>query len=518
MSGASPVWQLDGSSLYHYDVSAVPWPLENASVQCVITSPPYYALRVYEGVEPSIWGGSADCEHAFDDSWTPNQNAGGGVTFKQRTNAGSYQTRGGGTLPKKPDGPRGILSAICGKCGAWRGTLGNEPSPDCLAWARGEPPCAVCYICHIRTIFHEIGRVLHSEGVVVWNIGDTYNGSGGAGGDYNAGGLKDGQPRYPGTKLRPSGRRDRSEMPPPTTGAFKAKDLLGIPYRTALAVQADGWYWRSICPWIKPNGMPESVRDRPSRGHEEFLLFSKCEHPYFDIDGWRAPSGRNRRTGDWWIESLEDQIEEAEEYARELRRLRHSDGIVTDGAGDPCGMLCRTRGSESEHYAAYNRALIRPWMRATTSEAGCCPECRAPYRRITEMREDDRQWQRQSGSNRSGEYNGQSHKPGSPGVQRPSDVKRNILAGMKQRRTITWEPSSQCDAGPAALCTVLDPFAGTGTTGVEAIAQGRQFVGLEASEKYCQIAAERIESLRTQPALPALGSAAAPRANGRLEL
>ena len=83
--------------------------------------------------------------------------------------------------------------SFCLRCGAWRGSYGLEPLHDCLGWATGQP-CGQCYICHSVQIFRQVRRVLRKDGTLWLNIGDSYNGSGGAGGDYGPGGLKEGQP------------------------------------------------------------------------------------------------------------------------------------------------------------------------------------------------------------------------------------------------------------------------------------------------------------------------------------
>ena len=112
------------------------------------------------------------------------------------------------------------------------GQIGLEQSPE-------------DYVSRLVAVFGEVRRVLRPDGTLWLNLGDCYNGSGGAGGDYNKGGLKEGQPKYPGRKI----------------ARLKPKDLVGIPWRVAFALQADGWYLRSDIIWHKPNPMPESVTD-----------------------------------------------------------------------------------------------------------------------------------------------------------------------------------------------------------------------------------------------------------------
>ena len=113
------------------------------------------------------------------------------------------------------------------------GQLGLEPTPE-------------EYVANMVDVFREVKRVLRDDGTVWLNLGDSYNGSGGAGGDYANGGLKEGQPKYPGRKI----------------DTLKPKDLVGIPWLVAFALRADGWYLRQDIIWHKPNPMPESVSFR----------------------------------------------------------------------------------------------------------------------------------------------------------------------------------------------------------------------------------------------------------------
>ncbi len=137
------------------------------------------------------------------------------------------------------------------------------------------------YTARMVEIFREVRRVLRDDGTLWLNLGDSYNGSGDAGGDYNKGGLKEGQPKY-GRKF---------------TDILKPKDLVGIPWRVAFALQADGWYLRQDIIWHKPNPMPESVRDRCTKAHEYIFLLSKSERYWFDCDAIKEPAiyaGDNR--------------------------------------------------------------------------------------------------------------------------------------------------------------------------------------------------------------------------------
>lgn len=129
------------------------------------------------------------------------------------------------------------------------------------------------YVQKMVEVFREVKRVLRDDGTLWLNIGDSYNGSGGAGGDYNKGGLKEGQPKYPGRNI-PS---------------LKPKDLIGIPWMLAFALRADGWYLRQDIIWHKPNSMPESVKDRCTKAHEYIFLLSKSSQYFYDHEVIKEP-------------------------------------------------------------------------------------------------------------------------------------------------------------------------------------------------------------------------------------
>lgn len=262
--------------------------LPDNSAHCCITSIPYWGLRDYQ-TPAVVWGGDAECEHEWGDVVIAPRHNDDGI-------AGS--TLGGGKATQGQSQRTPTTHAFCSLCGAWRGDLGLEPTPE-------------LYVEHVVMIFREVRRVLREDAVCFLNMGDSYNGSGGAGGDYNKGGLKEGQPRFPGRQI----------------AALKPKDLCGIPWRVAFALQApwlrckgcgqeahalqwatfpngrricpaceksrgaevseQGWWLRSDVIWRKPNPMPESVTDRPTRSHEYVFLFSKAARYWYDADAVR---------------------------------------------------------------------------------------------------------------------------------------------------------------------------------------------------------------------------------------
>lgn len=145
------------------------------------------------------------------------------------------------------------------------GQIGLEQTPE-------------AYVDEMVGVFREVWRVMADDGVLWLNLGDSYNGSGGAGGDYGVGGLKEGQPKYPGRKVE----------------TLKPKDLVGIPWRVAFALQADGWWLRQDIIWAKPNPMPESVADRCTKAHEYLFMLTKSARYYFDNVAIAEPTCNKR--------------------------------------------------------------------------------------------------------------------------------------------------------------------------------------------------------------------------------
>jgi site-specific DNA-methyltransferase (adenine-specific)/site-specific DNA-methyltransferase (cytosine-N4-specific) len=151
--------------------------------------------------------------------------------------------------------------------------LGQESTPD-------------LYVQHLVEIFREVKRSLRADGTLWVNIGDSYVRPPGKGCSGT------------GKESRYFGSRDATlQMVRPIPIGLKNKDIVGIPWRLALALQADGWWWRSNLVWEKPNAKPEGVKDRCSVAHESLFMFTKSERYYFDANAIREPTtdGKGQR-------------------------------------------------------------------------------------------------------------------------------------------------------------------------------------------------------------------------------
>lgn len=508
--------------------------LPDDSVHCVITSPPYYGLRNYS-VAPTAWGTSGKfCAHLWGATPAPGGN-GDSKSFRRDGKAGRGRGDGAGDL--------------CKICGAWRGHLGLEPIHDCGGWAAGAAPCAICYVCHIRAIFSEIRRILRPDGTLWLNLGDTYSTS--------SGGVR---------KAETSGKAARrisetGEIRQPNRGrmlpGLKPKDLMMIPARVALALQADGWYVRRDIIWEKPNPMPESTDDRPTCAHEYLYLMAKSERYFCDMAAIRVPmtqtsidrllqtnlknqsggkkdgmigrhrsarralvnvsdklvrsldwnnkdeywhlgdpaGGRNRR--DVWSVAIEPF---SMEFCTACKRPYEGSeyALLPDGPA-PDDMrsklcVCGKHDAWLSHFATFPQGLVEPCLLAGTSERGACDACGSPWKRVTEKPQPARDSENVPRSERDGGMTNQ------PGFDRIGMTHRAYDQWLKENpaRTVGWVPTCECKGASTEPAIVLDPFMGSGTVALVALRAGRAFVGIDLNPDYIALAECRIEREKTQ--------------------
>ena len=333
------------------------------------------------------------------------------------------------------------------------------------------------YVANMVAVFREVKRVLRPDGCVWLNLGDSYNGSGGAGGDYSAGGLKEGQPKYPGRSV----------------SALKPKDLVGIPWRVAFALQADGWWLRSDVIWAKPNPMPESVTDRPTKAHEYIFLLTKSATYYYDNEAVKEQSideesinGRNPR----------NPYSLGRDDPNGFGRTRVGFAKIDAGKTYPTRnrrsvWTITTKPYAEAHFATYPPELPEVCILAGTSAHGCCESCGAPWERVVEKE-----------SNPAGIMGIGNGRHAYQDISlRVRDTEREQRIG--QSNTLGFRPTCTCSAG-VIPCTVLDPFAGSGTTGAVARNLGRDFIGIELNPEYVTLAERRIG--HAQPAMFGIGA------------
>jgi DNA modification methylase len=201
-------------------------PLADRSVQCVVTSPPFWGLRKYDGAQDGVWGGRPGCEHQWVEGKRIKQ-----APQRDHAKGGGFASTRGTEAARKGMAFEASQGSVCSVCGAWRGNFGFEPS-------------VALYVSHTLEALREIRRVLMPSGVVFWNVGDRY----------------------------------------------VNKSLELVPDRVAVAAQEDGWFVRSEIVWIKPDAMPRSVKDRPTDAHERILMLTKSPRYYWNPNALREPA------------------------------------------------------------------------------------------------------------------------------------------------------------------------------------------------------------------------------------
>ncbi|MBA3583017.1 MAG: site-specific DNA-methyltransferase [Gemmatimonadetes bacterium] len=459
----TPYYADDWLTVWQGDCREVMASMAPESVHCVVTSPPYWGLRDYG---TATWvGGDEACDHQRPVQPRNERPKG---SFHGGTDDGDYARE-----PNYRD--------TCGRCGALRqdGQLGLEPTPE-------------AYVENMVAVFREVRRVLRSDGTVWLNLGDSYwnhspvrsASSDGWEKEWSGGLISEG----PTQRRRANGH-----------ATLKMKDLVGIPWRTAFALQADGWYLRSDVIWSKPNPMPESVTDRPTKSHEYLFLLTKSPRYHFDADAVREPhtSGANTPEG------LERRVAIGDPNRDRGSTKTSGDGKDrTKPPSRPPGYIGHVSGRNirsvwtiatqpypGAHFATFPRALVEPCIKAGTSEKGVCPECGAPWERVTERADA----LRESPAPRSVKIEttqGRSIRRGPGTTMSNSPTARVSATGT----TTGWRSPCLCcaDPRPDAPCIehlpvpaiVLDPFAGSGTTGMVAQSLSRRAVLIDLNGEY----------------------------------
>ena len=382
------------------------------------------------------------------------------------------------------------MTAVVHYGDAWELALTLEPgSIDCIVTSPpyfklrdyGHPgqfglePTPQEYVAKLVDLFARLRPALKDEGTVWLNLGDSYAGSWGA------------QSRG-GPSLAPKGPSAVQIAAAPKLGAntgslartpgLKPKDLLGLPWRVAFALQEQGWYLRSDIIWAKVNPMPESVTDRPTKSHEYVFLLTKSRRYFVDPDGMSEPVQSDRAPS------------RKAKIAGAGRTGLRQPGKPYDGTKAQRNIrtvwTIASKPYRGAHFATMPPELAERCIRAGTSERGVCPACGHPWVRVV-----TKETVFEGGSGRAGRSAAEVNASGkwrNGGSVGNANLK---LGPTVKSETLGWRSTCLCGRDPVPA-TVLDPFAGSGTTLYVAQKLGRNSIGFELNQDYQPLIDERL--------------------------
>lgn len=312
------------------------------------------------------------------------------------------------------------------------------------------------YVENLVDILREVKRVLRKDGTLWLNIGDGYNNNSGfcrSSKEWQRGGRK-------------SGSADKKLF---KHKYIKQKDLIGIPWRVAFALQENGWYLRCDIIYSKTNIMPDGAKDRPTRSHEYIFLLSKSKKYFYDYyavleDTKDRPSrvqgfGANEQHGTF----RQDQDRTFEHYGKRNKRSVWHTSVSS---------------FKGKHYATFSQELIDPCVASSTSQKGCCIKCGSPWKRIFDK------------------VRVEIDKKYSP--KKMTEI-INFFPEMEEKKEYQlqliekgWEKQCDCNTHKTKPCIILDPFSGMATTGVVALKYNQNYVGIEINKEYLEMSRRRL--------------------------
>lgn len=531
--------------------------MDDECIHMAVTSSPYYGLRSY-GTEPIVWDGDPNCQHEWISKPIIRKGSTNGRELSTLVSAGSKKTiaTGDSNTIGKTKQFRSDTSNFCSKCGAWKGELGQEPTPE-------------LFVKHLTTIFHELKRVLRNDGIFWMNIGDSYSGSNSTKGSVvNKNSISANSGQDLGYREKPMG----------VVPGTKPKDLIGIPWALAFSMRADGaaspqtmytvekikssllqdydtwndvpkhtkrtiedldeewlkaskggWYLRADIPWVKRSAMPSSVTDRPGSSIEHVFLFSKSPKYYYDHIATMQPSSESYNKDKRPRGVIRQKVNEKTKYDRNDPQYRKFETI----AGGLVALVPKQDGTGNNTYTGFNDRyepnglglrymrdsdfFFKTWQGLLHNEDGepmalvVNPKgykgahfASFPPRLIEPLilagtsekgvcPKCGAPWIRIT---KKGEFINQSwggeHIKGQKAVGGVEETSCLKTGGTHETITVDWKPTCTCNLDPIPA-TVLDPFSGSSATGVACKLHNRTYIGIELNPEYVKLSEQRIK-------------------------
>jgi site-specific DNA-methyltransferase (adenine-specific) len=425
-------------TIYNGDAKEVMAEMPEHSVDMIITSPPYFGLRKYKAPD-LIFDNDNGCEHEFCEV-TKSKTSGSNVRMS---------LEGGCTGQNNTATKLNQMSGLCPKCGAWRGQLGLEPTPE-------------LYIKHLCDIFDACRTVLKKTGTLWVNIDDSYAGSGKGFGDKKA------------TNKNNAGSRQGLKADYSVKSVL-FKSLIAIPARFQIEMINRGWICRHVIIWHKGNAMPESVRDRFTNDFEYLFMFSQSKMYFFEQQ-FEKQTGNAHSRGNGQGD-LQYQITRGSFY-----NWKAPDIKLPLGRNKRSVWRINTKGYKEAHFATFpNKLCTIPIL------AGCpefiCTTCNQPRMKLYKK-------------------GFISHKSETHGGKVENSKRLALLRQASRANGQEYTNSKQEVGSSDCGCTggvtpgvVMDIFGGSGTVAEEARRLGRKSILIDISEEYCQMAVNRITKL-----------------------
>ena len=324
------------------------------------------------------------------------------------------------------------------------------------------------FVDNLVKVFREVKRVLRDDGTVWLNLGDSYSSGG----------------RTTTTNQSLRGDKDYGVTRPKPSKGIKPKDLIGIPWRVAFALQQDGWYLRQDIIWHKPNPMPESVQDRCTKAHEYIFLLSKSQKYYFDNEAIKEyskfPEGPN---------SAHNIRKGADDPKMRTRTGLHQIGAI-EKKNKRSVWTVTTKPFAGAHFATFPKDLIEPCVLAGCPEK-ICVDCGKPYKRVLKNIETKPIKNIKKKNNRK-QFESSMGGGGTSFKGHSGYFKSDGTPIVKPKIDLGLQKQCDCETNEIKAGTVLDPFGGSGTTGIVAVGHNRNAVLCELNEEYIELAKKRI--------------------------